>query len=218
MLALSRNRSVATVRTQGCGCNKLDAHPTDCACDVCMVFRRRGVRTRTRGIEVGGAGLTEWQKTHDAIEKTSAELRAWIKAYAAEAQKRADSGTFSGSCKKGSPLQECLTANEQEAVRWIGLTWNPFVDAWNELKSKAVTGVPWGDDATLRDYQAKLIAYRKRFEDLGAYKFLPIPAWSADRSFSEAVKESTGFQIPSSTTLAIGAGIAIVATVLLTRK
>lgn len=176
--------------------------------------------TRTAGIEIGGAGVAEWQKTNSAILATEKELRNWIDAYGKEAQKRADSGTFGGLCVKGGSLQECLLPNEREAVKWIAVTWNPFAAEWNKLVAKATTGVPWGEDSELRDYQKRLIEYRKRFEELAVYRFLPIPAWSEDRSLFQAVKESTGVDVAGGlgNIGLIAAGVGAIAAIALLKK
>lgn len=176
-------------------------------------------KTRTAGIEVGGAGIAEWQKTDGAMVATRNELRNWVEAYKKEAQKRADSGTFGGLCMKGGLLQECLLPNEREALKWLALTWDPFYESWGNVTKNAITGVPWGDDDKLRGYQKQLVEHRKRFEELAVYRFLPIPAWSEDRGFFQAVKESTGVDVPGGFgnvgLIAAGVGSAIVLATLL---
>jgi len=184
MLAHSRNRVRTGVAAYCIPCSERQA-------------ARQSSVARTAGVEIGGAGIAEWQKTNKAIIQTDKELANWEDAYKKEAEKRRASGKTEGTlCTPTSPWTDCLYANEIESLKLI-TKFRVWIVDWNKLVSNATTGVPWGEDTELRQYQRQLDDQRKKFEEIANYKFLPIPAWSEDRGFFQAVKESTGADIPN---------------------
>lgn len=197
-------------------------------------------RTRTGAlfgveIEVGGAGVPEWQKTENAFGATAKEINAWTKSIEKKLKARAKSSDFPDCTKEyaeSSDISEvglCLTPEEMDANAYLRDTWNPMFAEWRKLTERAITGVPWGDDAELRITQGKIIRAREEFTRRSGYEFKnTLPPWSPDRGFFQAVKESTGVDVEGAakgllgnvpwSSIALAAGVGLGAVILLSRK
>lgn len=192
-------------------------------------------------VEIGGPGVPEWQKTENAFGATAKEIEEWSRSVEKQLPVRAESEDDQWSdCDEDAAkssdavkLRSCLTPAENDANQFLSEVWNPLFRSWRELVARAKTGVPWGDDAELRKIQGQVIAARREFSERSGYKFKrELPAWSPDRGFFQAVKESTGVDIPGAaeelakkaagalpwTTIAIVAGVGLGTLLLLKSK
>lgn len=186
-------------------------------------------------VDIGGAGVPEWQKTNRALLVSNEEINAWSKSVEKKLADRAKSDDWPDCDEEASratdveSLAPCLTPAENDANQFLRDTWNPLVKEWNALVARAKTGVPWGEDAELRAFQGRIVAARREFSERSGYKWKrELPAWSPDRGFFEAIKQSTGVDVPGAakgllgeipwTTIALAAGVGLGAVLLLKSK
>lgn len=156
-------------------------------------------------VEIGGAGVPEWQKTNRALIASNEEIEGWARSVEKTLPGRVESDEDRWSdCDKDASkatklkdLAPCLTSAENDTQQFLRDYWNPLVKEWNDLVARAKTGVPWGDDDELRKIQGRIVAARKEFSDRSGYQWKrTLPPWSPDRGFFQAIKESTGADIP----------------------